>query len=218
MLRSSGGSWTWVLNGLKNLLAQGPDIRSRGKVHEVKINSYELLNSIIVGLNSWFIYVWTALFWGPCLLMPDMFITARSHGCHDISDHRKLNCLFKSLFRLTPRKTHMTILLSLCEGNPLVSNGPVMHQNAPFHNIFMMFLNSCIKSTHQDWNKMAAILQITLSNSFSCIEAPNAIIFFQENASVNIMCQKAAIFVWSWSYAYVGARLGQQCACKCPST
>ena len=123
--------------------------------------------------------------------------------CHGISDHRRLNCLFNSLFRLTPRKTQTTKLLSLCEENPLVSNGAVMQQSAPFHNIFMMFLNSCIKSIHQNWNKMTTILQITLSNSFSCIEAPNANIFFQENASVNTMCQKAAIFVWTWPHTYV---------------
>ena len=49
-------------------------------------------------------------------------ITMMSYECHGISDHQ-LNCLFKSLFRLTTNTHQSFALLAFCKGNPPVMDG-----------------------------------------------------------------------------------------------
>ena len=40
-----------------------------------------------------------------------------------VSNHRRLDCLFNCLFRLTSKKTSKPVLLAFCEGNPPVTGG-----------------------------------------------------------------------------------------------
>ena len=59
-----------------------------------------------------------------------------------ISNHRQLDILFNSLFRLLTRKTQSSALLARCEGIhrwPLVSphKGPVMRKTFLFHDVTM---------------------------------------------------------------------------------
>ena len=58
--------------------------------------------------------------------------TARSvliHGRHDVWNHRQLDCLLKSLLGLTwNMKYQSSVLLSLCEGNPPMTDGFPVHR------------------------------------------------------------------------------------------
>ena len=49
-----------------------------------------------------------------------IYITAMSNGRHGVSNFRSIECLFDSLFKLTPKKHERSALLSLC---PLVTDG-----------------------------------------------------------------------------------------------
>ena len=50
-------------------------------------------------------------------------ITVTLHEHHGISDHQQLDCLFNSEIMLTSKGTSSSVLLPLCEGNPLVTSG-----------------------------------------------------------------------------------------------
>ena len=58
------------------------------------------------------------------------FITATSNDRPGFSNHRSIECLFNSLFRLTTKEHQMSALLSICEGNPPVTGGfPAQRDN-----------------------------------------------------------------------------------------
>ena len=77
----------------------------------------------------------------------NLYITAMSHDRHGISNYWSVECLFNSLFRLTTKKHQRSALISLCEGNPLVTGcslhkGAVMRKMFPFDDAIMVWLTS----------------------------------------------------------------------------
>ena len=47
----------------------------------------------------------------------------RHKECHDVTNHRHLNCLLSRLVRCTSKKTSKLCVTGLCEGNPPVTGG-----------------------------------------------------------------------------------------------
>ena len=50
-------------------------------------------------------------------ITPDIDITMTSHECHEVSNHRPLECLFNTLFRLTTTKYQRPTAPTICQGN-----------------------------------------------------------------------------------------------------
>ena len=62
--------------------------------------------------------------WGlHVLIRPLQSLEWRGHEHHGVSNYRRLDCLFKHLFRLTSQKASKPALLALYEGNPLATSG-----------------------------------------------------------------------------------------------
>ena len=60
---------------------------------------------------------------GYVSILPRHIITVTSNDHHGVFIYRSMECLFNSLLRLTAKKHQRSALLSLCEGNPLVTGG-----------------------------------------------------------------------------------------------
>ena len=81
-----------------------------------------------------------------------------------VSSHRRLDCLYSRLFRLTSKKIWKPALLALCEGNPPVTGGSphkrqVMRKPFPFDDPIMPCRNpSQTASNSAHW-------RLTLANS-----------------------------------------------------
>ena len=68
--------------------------------------------------------------------------TATSHECHGLSNHWQLDYLMNRSFSVTTKETSHSALVTLCEGNPLVTLGfssqrPVMRQTFSCQNLVM---------------------------------------------------------------------------------
>ena len=71
------------------------------------------------------------LSWPTNILLAQTIHCMTSHDRHGVSDHRQLDCLYNSLFRLTPRKTPKLVLLFL--RNPPVA----LSQTQVYYDVLM---------------------------------------------------------------------------------
>ena len=73
-------------------------------------------------------------------------IAAMSNDRHGVSNYRSIECLFNSVFELTTKKHQRSALLSLCEGNPLMTSGFHAQRDRNAENVFIWWRHSFLMS------------------------------------------------------------------------
>ena len=102
-----------------NSLLKGPVTRKINPLDDVIMISpvFSRITSLLPGnLTRYDIIAHMSMRWS-------WTITATSNDRHGVSNYRSVGCLFISLFILTTKKHQRSALLSLCEGNPPVTDG-----------------------------------------------------------------------------------------------
>ena len=100
-----------------------------------------------------------------CVPKFDLGITLTSYKPNGVSYHRKLDCVFNILFRVTTRKDQNSVLLAFCQGNPPF-NDDFPYEDLVFNVMYAFFAIIILFQLPNVWqNGLSANRQISLKIS-----------------------------------------------------